>query len=134
MGRYFSIFELCCSDYAASRGWENEPSWTAHHALKNLVFNLLDPIRDIWRNAIYVNSGYRSAQLNAALGGVVNSQHMLGEAADITAGSQGLNEDLFEMIIESGLTFDQLISEREYSWIHISLKAQGKNREQVLYC
>lgn len=134
MGRYFSIFELCCSDYASAKGWDNEPTWGAHHALKNLIFNLLDPIRDMWRNAIYVNSGFRSMQLNTALGGAINSQHLLGEAADITAGSPSLNEELFEMIIESDLPFDQLICERDYSWIHISLKMQGKNREQILYC
>lgn len=132
MGRFFSIFELCRSDYATSKGWDNEPSWGAHHALKHLIVELLDPIREFWRNPIYVNSGYRSPQLNEALGGVATSQHLLGEAVDITAGSTPLNEELFEMILESEIKFDQLICEKGFSWIHISLRRDG-NRGQVLY-
>ncbi|MFR9649797.1 MAG: D-Ala-D-Ala carboxypeptidase family metallohydrolase [Rikenellaceae bacterium] len=132
MGRFFSIIELSHSNYATAKGWNNEPPQQVEQRLKALITQLLDPIRELWQNPIYVNSGYRSPKLNKALGGVATSQHILGEAADITAGSISLNEELFEVILESGLQFDQLICEKGYTWIHISIK-EASNRNQVLY-
>ena len=98
--------------------------------LEYLVNNLLDPIRELWGKPIIVNSGYRSFEVNKLVGGAKNSQHMTGEAADITAGSVESNKRLFEIIANSGLEFDQLIDEKGYRWIHISLKKEG-NRKQL---
>jgi Ulp1 family protease len=81
--------------------------------------------------AIHVNSGYRSPAVNKAVGGVRNSQHSLGEAADITVQSRQGNKKLFE-IIRDNLNFDQLINERDFSWIHVSYKSEEENRKQVL--
>ena len=80
---------------------------------------------------IHVTSGYRSPAVNKAVGGARNSQHMLGEAADITVNSREGNKKLFE-IIRDHLSFDQLINERDFSWIHVSFKSVGGNRRQVL--
>ena len=82
---------------------------------------------------IGVNSGYRSPALNAAVGGAAASQHMKGEAADITTGSVADNLRLFERIAASAIPFDQLIDENRGRWIHISYRADGKNRRQVLH-
>lgn len=83
-----------------------------------------------------VNSGYRSPALNRAVGGVATSQHVKGEAADITAGSTTANKRLFDKIMElqkeGKIAFDQLIDESHYRWIHISYRADG-NRYQVLH-
>lgn len=85
----------------------------------------------MWGRPITVNSGYRCPALNAAVGGVVKSQHLTGEAADITTGSREGNRVLFEKISRSGVPFDQLIDESGYSWIHISYSS--RNRRQVLH-
>ncbi len=52
-----------------------------------LVDHILDPIREAWGKPIKINSGYRSKALNSKVGGSKTSDHMLGRAADITAGS-----------------------------------------------
>lgn len=52
-----------------------------------LVDHILDPIREAWGKPIKINSGYRSKALNSKIGGSKTSDHMLGRAADITAGS-----------------------------------------------
>ena len=70
-----------------------------------LVENVLDPAREKFGKPITVNSGYRCPKYNAAVGGVANSQHMRGEAADITSAD---NEQLAK-IIEENARFDQLI-------------------------
>lgn len=54
--------------------------------LKNLQYgveNILQPLRDALGVPVVVTSGYRCAAVNAAVGGVGNSQHVYGEAADI---------------------------------------------------
>ncbi len=84
-----------------------------------------------------VNSGYRSPALNKAVGGVSTSQHLRGEAADITAGTPAENKRLFDKIVElqkaaGRIAFDQLIDESGYKWIHISYRA-GANRNQTLH-
>lgn len=78
-----------------------------------------------------MTSGFRSPRLNEAVNGVPSSQHVKGEAADITVGNPEDNRKLFELIRTSGLAFDQLIDERSYAWIHVSYSAE--NRCQILH-
>ena len=133
---YFSIEELCASDTARRRGIDNRPSAAISGKLQTLIEQLLDPIRAAWGGPIAVNSGYRSPALNRAVGGVSTSQHLKGEAADITVGSTADNKRLFDKIIElqkaGRIAFDQLIDESGYKWIHISYRA-GANRNQTLH-
>ena len=62
-------------------------------------------LRDYTGRAITVNSGYRSPEYNAKIGGVKNSQHLLGKAADITI--EGLKPAevyrLIDELIDMGL-------------------------------
>ena len=92
---------------------------------------MLDPLREWYGKPIAVNSGYRCPQLNRLVGGAASSQHLKGEAADITAGSREENRKLFEYIREN-LPFDQLIDEKNFSWVHVSYKRDGNNRKQTL--
>lgn len=130
--KYFSIPELTASAKARSLGIDNTPPPAVKVKLSTLVNNLLDPIREKWGGPITVNSGYRCPTLNKAVGGVPTSQHVRGEAADITVGSQAKNNQLFKMIVDGGFDFDQLIDEAGYSWIHISY-SPGRNRRQILH-
>ena len=85
---YFSVSELCASATALREVIDNRPSKCAYHLLHVLVDQLLDPIREAWGEPIVVSSGYRCKQLNALVGGVKNSHHILGCAADIIAGNK----------------------------------------------
>ena len=123
----FTLSELTTT----STGITNSPNRQQVGALIRLCGKVLQPARDIYGAAIHVNSGYRSNAVNKAVGGVRNSQHQLGEAADITVHSRKGNKKLFE-IIRDNLSFDQLINERDFSWIHVSYKSEEENRKQVL--
>ena len=128
--KYFTIQELSHSDTAVARGIDNCPTAEAIHNLTKLVENVLDPLREKYGKPIRVSSGYRSAILNRSVNGATSSQHRLGEAADITVGSKDENRKLFE-IIRQELPFDQLIDEKDFSWVHVSFR-EGRNRKQVL--
>lgn len=130
--KYFTIEELTRSTVATARGIPNIPGENEREALEVLVLALLDPLREIWGAPIYVNSGYRSPALNKAVGGVANSQHMKGQAADITTGNTASNRKLFALIRDGGFDFDQLIDEADGTWIHVSYVSPSENRRQVL--
>jgi zinc D-Ala-D-Ala carboxypeptidase len=81
---------------------------------------------------IRISSGYRSAELNKCVNGSATSQHSSGEAIDIDQDYTTItNKQVFEYIRDN-LTFDQLINEFDYSWVHVSYKANGKQRGEVL--
>lgn len=131
MAEFFTKSELTRSDTARIRRIDNTPTPEASAALDALMWNVLDPIRRMWGRPIIVNSGYRCPKLNAAVGGSATSQHMKGEAADITAGDPTKNKELFDMIKRSAIPFDQLIDEKGYRWIHVSYRPNG--RRNVLH-
>ncbi len=129
--KWFTIDELCESSTARRLHIDNRPSVSVKAALRALVEHLLDPLREAWGHPLRVNSGYRCEALNRAVGGVSNSQHLLGEAADITAGSRDANRRLLAMINKLGLPYDQLIDECNGRWLHVSYRA-GHNRHREL--
>lgn len=126
MAEFFTKSELTRSDTARILKIDNTPTPEASAALDALMWNVLDPIRRIWGKPIIVNSGYRCPKLNATIGGSATSQHMKGEAADITAGDPTKNKELFDMIAQSAIPFDQLIDEKNYRWIHVSYRPNGR--------
>ena len=118
--KHFTIHELTRSATADRKGIDNTPSQQVIENLTALVDNVLDPLREAWGNPIHVNSGFRCPELNRAVGGVPVSQHMKGEAADITAGSQALNRKLYILLRNLDLPVDQAINEHDFRWIHVS--------------
>jgi hypothetical protein len=98
----------------------------AEENLMALVENVLEPAREKLGGPIIVNSGYRCERHNKAVGGVANSQHLRGEAADIRCAD---NKRLAKIIEENG-RFDQLIIYPTF--IHVSFKRLGANRRQIL--
>lgn len=132
MAKYFTIGELCKSETALANNISNTPDNTTIERLNALMEECLDKVRELWGKPIGVNSGYRSAELNRAVGGKKNSQHLRGEACDITTRCKAHNKRLFEMICASDIEFDQLIDESNYKWLHISY-CKGDNRKQVLH-
>ena len=135
--KYFTIEELTYSQTAVKKGIRNETTPEVEQNLIALVCVVLDPAREKWGKPIHVSSGYRCPELNKAVGGVPTSQHLKGEAADITAGSRRENAELGRLIVKSGC-FDQVIFEQsnrectECDWIHVSWKRVGTYRRNVL--
>lgn len=129
--KYFTIKELCYSLTAIQKGIDNTPNSEIVNNLKQLILYILDPLRERYGKQINVNSGYRCKKLNDAVKGSKTSQHIKGLAADITAGSKKENKILFDLIIEMNLPFDQVIDEKNFSWVHVSF---SKNpRKQILH-
>lgn len=127
--RYFTLYELCDSEVARQLRIDNSPNDAVIGRLTRLVDYVLDPLRIAWGKPIIVNSGYRCPALNKAVGGVETSQHLRGEAADITAGSEADNRKLYELAVKLGLPFDQLIGEKGCRWLHISYKSNDNRGE-----
>lgn len=132
----FTLEELVHSDTANAKGIDNTPTQEIIDNLKELAENVLQPIRSKWGKPLIVNSGYRCKELNKAVGGVSTSQHLKGQAADIEAGTNDDNKELFymisDMIEDKELIVDQLLDEARYSWIHVSYN-KDKNRNQILH-
>ena len=98
----------------------------ARENVKAVVCEVLDPVREKLAMPIVVNSGYRCEKHNKDVGGVRNSQHLRGEAADVTCADL---PRLKALIIENG-KFDQLITYPTF--LHVSYKRTGGNRHQRL--
>lgn len=131
---HFLLHELLASQTATRNQVleQFEPGVEVLENLKNLCNSLLEPLRVLNDNhPLHINSGYRCPRLNQMVNGAKNSQHVLGQAADIDLGSKNANQLFFEKVKNSGIVFDQLINEFDYSWVHVSLKKEG-NRQMVL--
>lgn len=135
LSQNFSLKELTHSSTANYNKVDNTPGRLELENLKKLCNNILQPIRNKWGDSIFVNSGYRNPILNRLVGGSTTSQHILGQAVDITVGSKSSNKKLFDLIVgmieRKEITVGQLISEKDYSWIHISLPYKKVN--QILH-
>lgn len=124
--KYFKLEELLQSDTALAASIENLPSWSDVDNLRELAVSVLDPIRQAWGQPLKVTSGYRSPQLNAAVGGVPTSGHLEGCAADITLPDWSTRKvsELYNLIVwlaESGaIKIDQVIYYRKKKIVHIS--------------
>ena len=128
--KHFTMNELVRSNTAINNGIDNEPTEDIKKNLIDLVENVLDPLREAYGHPIRVNSGYRSKELNKSIGGVPTSQHCLGQAADITTGTKNGNKDLIAIAKSINLPYDQLIDEKNGTWVHISYGP--RNRHQFL--
>lgn len=127
--QYFTINELTRSSTANSQGIDNTPTPEIRAKLETLITGCLDPIRRIYGHPIIVSSGYRCPALNAAVGGVANSQHTKGEAADLVPASGGSLAGIFRAAVQFG-NFDQLIIEQsgKSKWVHVSYTGTPRRR------
>ena len=135
---HFTIEELYASKTAKAKGINNKPSVQQMINLVYLAAFVLEPLREAMNEPIKIGSGFRSKELNKAVGGVANSQHMKGQAADLCIdGDRAKGRKWFEYIRDN-LPFDQLIWEKNSKtgseWVHVSFVYQdfGKNRHQVI--
>lgn len=130
--KYFTIAELCNSDTADRRGIINRLPKEYLQNVQGLINHLLDPLREWYGKPIYVNSGYRCPELNKAVGGVENSFHVSGCAADIDARSYEENKKLFAFI-RAHLPFTELGWEGGGKWVHVALVPGREGEKEVFY-
>jgi uncharacterized protein YcbK (DUF882 family) len=121
--KWFKEQELCCKCCGQLPPFAREN-------IEALVCEVLDPAREKLGSPIVVNSGYRCPKHNKEVGGATNSQHLLGQAADIRFQVSGFKiQDLAKAIVENG-KYDQLILYPTF--VHVSWKRTGQNRRMVL--
>jgi len=137
LSKNLSLAEVTKSVTAKRLGIDNTPDdWTKEN-LRQVAINVFQPLRDAFGCPIYVSSGYRSAELNTAIGGSKRSQHVEGRALDLDADVYGrcTNAQIFRYI-KDNLEFDQLIwefgDESNPDWVHVSFVYDGNNRKRCL--
>jgi uncharacterized protein YcbK (DUF882 family) len=131
ISKHISTAEATESATALRLGIKNVPNEVELEAMKYVSENLFEPIREWYDKPIKINSFYRCLALNKAVNGSKTSGHVLGNSIDISAGNKIENKKIFDFIKTSGLDFDQVINEYDFTWVHISLKKTG-NRKQIL--
>ena len=138
LSKNLTLAECTKSNTARRLGIDNTPDddWTIEN-LRAVAEDVFQPLRDSFGCPIYVSSGYRSEELNRAIGGSKRSQHIQGRALDLDADVFGgcSNGEIFRFILNN-LTFDQLIWEfgdqDNPDWVHVSYVRDGLNRGRCL--
>lgn len=128
------------SGVAARQGIDNTPTKEAKEYIEKLA-EVLQIVRNAYGKPIIVDSGYRCPKLNKAVGGVTNSDHLYGAAADIHSKSDKPvdNKELFDVIVklakEGKIKCRQILDEYGYNWIHISInnKYNKQKDNQILH-
>ncbi len=109
LSEHLSLSEVTRSETAKRRGISNMPT-EAHIAnFKLLAENIFEPVRKHFGKPIFISSGYRSKDLNTAIGGALSSQHCSGEAIDIDMDghNNGVTNKMVFDFIKDNLNFDQ---------------------------
>ncbi len=120
---HFTLEELSFSEAAARLGLDNTPMQAVITNL-GLVAAVMERIRTLLGDRpIVVHSGYRSAEVNQAVGGVATSAHCRGMACDFVCPAFGTPAEVALAILRSDIEYDQLIL--EYGWVHVGLAQQG---------
>lgn len=137
---HFELREFIFSLTAQEKGIDNSiPVWQEDYVINNLrelCMYVLEPLRKILAQPIYVSSGYRSPRLNEEVGGADNSQHLQGFAADVYTKDLSVNDEVKLNIVMAfastkfGIPFDQLIVYD--SFVHVSYVNSASNRSMII--
>jgi len=126
----FELLEFEKSSSASALGIYNKANENTNKNLKNLCVEVLEPIRAELclldsKESIHVSSGYRCPELNKAVRGAINSNHMFGFASDIYArntNAYALFQLIKNMVIENKIKVTELFYEKagRSEWIHVA--------------
>jgi hypothetical protein len=120
---HFTFEEMTFSETAARLGLDNTPGPTVTANLK-LVTAFMESIRTLLGGkSMVVHSGYRSVEVNQAVGGVGTSAHCRGLACDFVCPEFGTPAEMALAVLKSDLEYDQLIL--ECGWVHVGLAQEG---------
>lgn len=133
--QHFTLAELTRSSVAQARGLSNEPP---PELLPRLILTaeMLERIRSTLDAPVIVTSGYRSPQVNIAVGGATSSDHTQGHAADIVAPMFGTPYDIARRLapLVSTLGIGQIILEgiKGKRWVHVSTHTPEKAVNRII--
>lgn len=128
ISEHITYKEATQSQTALQHGIDNAPPDNVIPFMKAVAEQCFEPLRKWYGKPLHINSFYRCHDLNVAVRGASNSQHVKGQAIDIDAGSKKENEKLFNYI-KTNLIYDQLIWEYGGAWVHVSF-SPGQNRNE----
>ena len=134
ISKHISYKESVNSNYAKQYGIDNKPKAEHIKNMELIAEKLFEPLREWVEAPIKINSMFRSEDLNRGIKGAPNSQHLTGNAIDLTSMGGKSNLEMFHYI-KDNLDFDQLIWEfgvENPQWLHVSYKNKKDNRKQVL--
>ena len=127
VSEHITLIEATDSPTAKKLGIDNTPNDEQLTCMRIVAEHCFEPLRKWYGKPIHINSFFRSEVLNRAINGKPNSQHLKGEAIDISAGSIEENKKLFDWI-KTNLSYDQLIWENGGAWVHVSFTSSKGNR------
>lgn len=131
----FTLKELTKSDTATRLGLDNTPDDATIENLKLLCEKVLQPVREHFGKPVTINSGYRSPESNAAVGGSKTSDHCKGQACDLEIDGVS-NPDLAQWIMDN-LEYTQLILEfytqgqPNSGWVHVSYDPNNLKKQEL---
>ena len=128
---HFTLEELTVT----KSGLSNIPNIEQINQLRILCRDILEPLRDYVGSSIIVDSGFRSPYVNKAVGGVITSQHLRGQAADIRSSVQSdmhLWADINDLVSIGTFNIGQCIWYRKSHFIHISLPTSKLKNQFII--
>ena len=119
LSRNFTLAELVATSHPRL---QDTPRLAVIQNLQRLCVLVLQPLRDTLGAPVYINSGYRSERLNARVGGVLNSRHLQGKAADIHCDNFDYAKVVFD-ILRQNPNVDKVLLERKGRsvWVHVQM-------------
>ena len=129
LSRNFTLAEMVATSHPRL---QDTPRLAVVQNLQRLCVLVLQPLRDTLGAPVYINSGYRSERLNARVGGVLNSRHLQGKAADIHCDNLDYAKVIFD-ILKQNPNVDKAIIERKRPtpnpsregggscWVHVQM-------------
>ena len=135
--QHFTLEELTHSDYAIAHGINNSANEMVQENLMMLCTLILEPLRSAIGEPIIINSGYRNSKVNAGVGGVPSSHHLLGLAADINYKSETQLKQMVTALKENAhLDLALIERSKSSSWLHVQLplkNTQPRRRISTVY-
>ena len=131
---HISYKEATHSDYAQQFKIDNKPKTEHIKNMEVIAEKVFEPLREWVEGPIKVNSMFRSENLNRSIKGSPSSNHLTGNAIDLTTMGGKSNLDMFHYI-KDNLDLHQLIWEfgiEQPNWIHVSYKNKKDNKKEVL--
>ena len=131
LSKNFTLAELCATNYPK---FQTQPTTQQICNLAYLCATVLQPLRDFLGEPVFITSGFRSQSLNKHVGGVANSKHLQGFAADIRIKSEAHARKMFDFL-KNIRQIDTCLIERSISarWLHVQVSYNPRRTFNFYY-